>query len=596
MLSSGYVALPPRHTSSLFFRVLCTDGAFGFKSMSNGLKNIQAAARAAARRERVEAGLPPRDPYNDDSGISGMDLTEVDDIDAIKSAKGASLSSGIVHRPQSKSEVAPVAGIVGASALSETSSGPSHKGSTSDDVLSSVSSLSDEAEAKVLGAFVDLLLHDRSIDKIIARATSKSSIGAERFLMELSMIFHIYSEDLRDTTDQLLQDEQRQKLVAALISRKRMLASHLLVMRHGERAQKSDNSSLDQVEQHLSGPESDNNGLSDDEEPDTKLNMVGLESFLVQGNPFKLLKWQLRSLIIPDQHVRQVQESAERLLNFMFYNLWLEETFVRAYESVPNFEPWLRLRIDALAESLETELRGGSPVTEYLSTYSAYLSAQVVRRLRPKSDISCTHESEPSSHAQQKVNSTDMTSAEEVLEDTMAEKLPEAFGGDFSQKTVWTRLLSTKTFRGFFSDLSEVAYPTFFSECRKALNAQIDSQDSRTSAQSEERYLLSILAEIQWCSTRHDRELSFHIEPSDSLSWVDRLKLSIELSTGSEWSWWPLSPPPRAGSKAHVQLESLDLRQYFSLIALTWVAAWLVSILHTYSFCYTFEKWISFGK
>lgn len=49
--------------------------------MSNGLKNLQGAARAAARRERLEAGLPPNDPYNDDSGISGIEgLTPVDDM------------------------------------------------------------------------------------------------------------------------------------------------------------------------------------------------------------------------------------------------------------------------------------------------------------------------------------------------------------------------------------------------------------------------------------------------------------------------------------------------------------------------------------
>lgn len=49
--------------------------------MSNGLKNLQSHARSAARRERVEQGLPPTDPYNDDSGISGIDgLTPVDDM------------------------------------------------------------------------------------------------------------------------------------------------------------------------------------------------------------------------------------------------------------------------------------------------------------------------------------------------------------------------------------------------------------------------------------------------------------------------------------------------------------------------------------
>lgn len=41
--------------------------------MSNGLKNLQSHARSAARRERIEQGLPPTDPYNDDSGIEGLD-------------------------------------------------------------------------------------------------------------------------------------------------------------------------------------------------------------------------------------------------------------------------------------------------------------------------------------------------------------------------------------------------------------------------------------------------------------------------------------------------------------------------------------------
>ncbi|KAF3762189.1 hypothetical protein M406DRAFT_347402 [Cryphonectria parasitica EP155] len=49
------------------------------KCMANGLKNLQGHARAAARRERMEQGLPPTDHYNDDSGIS-MDLTPVDEF------------------------------------------------------------------------------------------------------------------------------------------------------------------------------------------------------------------------------------------------------------------------------------------------------------------------------------------------------------------------------------------------------------------------------------------------------------------------------------------------------------------------------------
>jgi len=47
--------------------------------MSNGLKNIQAHARAYARRERLESGQPLTG-YDDDSGVSGIGLTPIDDI------------------------------------------------------------------------------------------------------------------------------------------------------------------------------------------------------------------------------------------------------------------------------------------------------------------------------------------------------------------------------------------------------------------------------------------------------------------------------------------------------------------------------------
>jgi hypothetical protein len=47
--------------------------------MSNGLKNIQAHARAYARRERLESGQPLV-AYDDDSGVSGIGLTPIDDV------------------------------------------------------------------------------------------------------------------------------------------------------------------------------------------------------------------------------------------------------------------------------------------------------------------------------------------------------------------------------------------------------------------------------------------------------------------------------------------------------------------------------------
>lgn len=54
--------------------------------MSNGLKNLQSAARAASRHDRLQsqsaAGGPQISGYDDDSGISGIALTPVDELDA----------------------------------------------------------------------------------------------------------------------------------------------------------------------------------------------------------------------------------------------------------------------------------------------------------------------------------------------------------------------------------------------------------------------------------------------------------------------------------------------------------------------------------
>ncbi|KAF9869666.1 putative myb family transcription factor [Colletotrichum karsti] len=66
-------------------------GVVEAKCMSNGLKNLQSASRAAARRERLESGQPLPPGYDDDSGISGLGLT--DDLDASYSSP-ETVSSG----------------------------------------------------------------------------------------------------------------------------------------------------------------------------------------------------------------------------------------------------------------------------------------------------------------------------------------------------------------------------------------------------------------------------------------------------------------------------------------------------------------------
>ncbi|KAH6877123.1 hypothetical protein B0T10DRAFT_193897 [Thelonectria olida] len=76
------------------------------KCMSNGLKNLQSAARAAARRDRLESG-GTLSGYDDDSGISGMGLTPVDELDT--SYSSPETTSSAMHSAHSSTASASAA-------------------------------------------------------------------------------------------------------------------------------------------------------------------------------------------------------------------------------------------------------------------------------------------------------------------------------------------------------------------------------------------------------------------------------------------------------------------------------------------------------
>ncbi|KAI3322770.1 hypothetical protein HD806DRAFT_114388 [Xylariaceae sp. AK1471] len=99
------------------------------KCMHNGLKNLQSAARSAARRERLEQGHSLHG-YDDDSGISGIGLTPVDDLDAPYSSPAASSShsggshNNYMHHQHAAAMTIPYGGY----SSSYGSSGSSHGG------------------------------------------------------------------------------------------------------------------------------------------------------------------------------------------------------------------------------------------------------------------------------------------------------------------------------------------------------------------------------------------------------------------------------------------------------------------------------------
>ncbi|KAK0725244.1 hypothetical protein B0H67DRAFT_598557 [Lasiosphaeris hirsuta] len=76
-LSKEYMSMRKEIWQPLAQRVGEKWNVVEMQCMSNGLKNIQSHARSYARRERLESGQPHA--YDDDSGISGIGLTPIDE-------------------------------------------------------------------------------------------------------------------------------------------------------------------------------------------------------------------------------------------------------------------------------------------------------------------------------------------------------------------------------------------------------------------------------------------------------------------------------------------------------------------------------------
>ncbi|SPJ85826.1 uncharacterized protein FTOL_11609 [Fusarium torulosum] len=104
-LAKEYMAMRKEIWSGLAARTGEKWNVVEAKCMSNGLKNLQSAARAAARRDRLESGA--LSGYDDDSGISGMGLTPVDELDASYSSPETSASSVVASADTSFQHLQP---------------------------------------------------------------------------------------------------------------------------------------------------------------------------------------------------------------------------------------------------------------------------------------------------------------------------------------------------------------------------------------------------------------------------------------------------------------------------------------------------------
>jgi len=125
--------------------------------MSSGIKNLQASARAYTRLERIESGQPV---YEDDSGIEGIGLTPVDDLEAHYSSPEASSGGG--HHTSSGSSTASHSGYHSMPMHSQNSYQGYYSAAPHHGYTSSVSSLSTaHATGGAAGGASQYMEHDR---------------------------------------------------------------------------------------------------------------------------------------------------------------------------------------------------------------------------------------------------------------------------------------------------------------------------------------------------------------------------------------------------------------------------------------------------
>lgn len=467
----------------------------------------------------------------------------------------------------------------------ETSSVQSYKGSIFDGngyTLSSASSFGEDTHVGFVGAFLDLLTRDPSVDRMLTRATSDSGVGTERFSRNFSKILKRYSRDLRDKM--LLQEkkDEKQRPVVGFILHKSTQTSSLLTTRYRERAPRASESGIEKAIQYSEDPDSDSNHSSDGEDQDAEITIEGLEAFLMAGEPFRALKWHLRSLIIPDQSLYIVKRSTDHLVELLSTQCLLDSALSKAPGINAAFGSALKFFIADLASEARAEGQLLMFMADYLETYSRYIEARALETIGSSSSFA--NEGNRVPHAefaggnvvpmvgpgapQLKAQRYRRETSQDVLEDIVAEKLPGVFDGGFARPNFWPFLKSTQAYRAFVARIRDPIFPTFISEARKYLLeshiADDVERDPGVVPGLEERRVVSILKEIEWCLPRNGIVSFFKIETFQGVGLFDRLKLAVEHSTGSRWDWWPLRSPAR------LSLDDDRSRRYNAPALISW--------------------------
>lgn len=452
-------------------------------------------------------------------------------------------------------------------------------------VISSASSSHSNSHTMV-GSFVEILLLDPNMDRLLALATSEFGVSSGRFTRNFSRILKSYSRHLRQAIKELWLPKHVQDglLVASkAVYNCRHQISSLVAARYNERAPSAETFQhrqvhiitrhLDQVRVGRGGiDELSSNEESGGEEAD--FTTADVKEFLVSGEPFWLLKRNLRSLVIPDRFLECIYESTSAFLDLLLADRRIRFTVHGLRHALllgREIQSGLNTQFRLMAARLRTEYTSTAQLDAsiFLETYAEYISITAIDHINitytslgrsvlgsaqmpdkaPHKKLGNRHFVDP-----QAGNNGSSLPHEHVLEHILAETLPSVLYVDLMPH--WKFLASSEAFSSLADALRDLAYPTFFSEAKKfILEEGIEPPHSSEDRipELEGQRLLAIIAEMEFCLLSDDSQIHFSVNPSASqVGAMDRMKLWIEASTASEWDWWPLQPPnrPRNQDKA----------------------------------------------
>lgn len=397
------------------------------------------------------------------------------------------------------------------------------------------------------------------MDRLLAITTSELGPGPGRFARNFSTILKTYSRHLqehRQAVEDGTKGGRKKRLIPARsIRNARHQVSNLIASRYNERvpaAQAFKHRETKLISCHLNQPVPENNdgpsSKGETSEDENGPRIGALKQVLLSGEPFRLLKRNLRSLVIPDEFLHCIYESARQFITLILTDKrsgFLYHGLLEEIESGRDIASYLSVQVRLMAAELKAECTDISQLDAsiFLKTYSQYISVVAIERLKsPSYDL--LDQSLKATIAQQ-----------DVLEQVVVDTLPSVLYVDLLPHR--TFLASSSAFASFIDGLHDLVFPTFFSAARKSVMATIRSAETSEYGllAFEGRHVLAILSEMQSCLQQSNTPISFSVNPSQTqMTALNSAKLAVEVSTASEWDWWPLQPPRYPWSAGSAEL------------------------------------------